>query len=495
MDYVNTGPSKPGIKAIKRVVVHLEQVCIENIHFEAYTTELGELLQARNLDPTKLIVKLSSPRVHRKDGPTTKLGSKIVDECQLAPSDSDKGMSQRLFTYLMNASPSDQSDMKMIINPPLQDVWRKKIAASSSQLRLHDLGDAFLHAIDEVICKMTNYRQLVPCDPVLSNNRSILFYFLQTKVYWVVITCYFNKFVLEDFDWYSPSYERVRCFKDMDIDLITEDLPETLKIALTDHSGNGVFPPVDTIKIIMRQTSHYKKYMAARLGCLVNNAVKAFEIYVSQIDPSSKESRFTKPLYKYIRAMKNGKKFEIVRSRGRHTNTIITFLELMDEIDPDYSQSRQLRLAPMSQKEFFLKLTNVCQKNIKRANKPCKFGMFFISPTAQSRILAVTQHPEQLRSGDLILDLLNQNQKYLKALANEHNKNKNKALASQIPSVPRANSGSKRKPSPSPARQSASSSGLQAMDVDDDAEVCICSMPNRVCRAKKHMRLKCDVRK
>jgi hypothetical protein len=193
--------------------------------------------------------------------------------------------------------------------------------------------------------------------------------------------------------------------------------------------------------------------------------------------------------------MKNGKKFEIVRSRGRHTNTIITFLELMDEIDPDYSQSRQLRLAPMSQKEFFLKLTNVCQKNIKRANKPCKFGMFFISPTAQSRILAVTQHPEQLRSGDLILDLLNQNQKYLKALANEHNKNKNKALASQIPSVPRANSGSKRKPSPSPARQSASSSGLQAMDVDDDAEVCICSMPNRVCRAKKHMRLKCDVRK
>jgi hypothetical protein len=64
-DYMDISklPADPNGGKIERVVIHLEQVSIENPHFEAYTKDLGELLQNRSSDMTKLIVKLSSSKV------------------------------------------------------------------------------------------------------------------------------------------------------------------------------------------------------------------------------------------------------------------------------------------------------------------------------------------------------------------------------------------------------------------------------------------------
>jgi hypothetical protein len=58
-------PTDPNARKIDRVVVHLEQMSIENAHFEEYTTELGQALQSRAPDLSKVIVKLSSSKVHR----------------------------------------------------------------------------------------------------------------------------------------------------------------------------------------------------------------------------------------------------------------------------------------------------------------------------------------------------------------------------------------------------------------------------------------------
>jgi hypothetical protein len=475
-----------GARKIERVVIHLEQLSIENPHFEEYTTELGELLQSRGTDLTSLIVKLSSPKVHRENGPTTKLGTTIVWSCSLAPSTSDKPMSQRLFEYLVNASADEQKEMNLQINTYIQRYWKSKIEASRSRLRLHDLGDAFLHALNEIVCPVSNYRQLIPADAVLKNNRSTLLYFLFDRVYWVTVSCYFNKFVLEAMGSYVPFYDRGFYLKGLNLDHIVKDFPQELKTAISCHDGGGIYPPVDSLRVIIRQTTHQScRHLAAQLGCITNRAVEALEYYLHKIAPTAKKSKMTTPHYRYLRVLEDRKQFEVVRSTGQHTNNIITLLDYVAEYDPYFLKMRTFRLAPISQKEFFEALVSASERNSCYPTRPCRMAMVQISPNAQTSInsTAYKAFIEQKIMGDLILDNLNKNQKHVKAIAKHYQVDKIKKSAQIPPPLQRASSsGSKRQKSISP----------QPMDTDG-ASVCTCSVTHP-CLAKKHVRIDARIR-
>ena len=67
---------------VDRVIVHLEQLFIDNKRSKLFTIEVGRLLQ-RLANVETCIVKLSQPHIHRGSGPMFKLDVKIAQACDL----------------------------------------------------------------------------------------------------------------------------------------------------------------------------------------------------------------------------------------------------------------------------------------------------------------------------------------------------------------------------------------------------------------------------
>ena len=55
--------------------------------------------------------------------------------------------------------------------------------------KFDDLGNALLHALDEILCGSSNYRPLIPATPTLHVNRSVILTILPDHIYWLVLQC------------------------------------------------------------------------------------------------------------------------------------------------------------------------------------------------------------------------------------------------------------------------------------------------------------------
>ena len=110
-------------------------------------------------------------------------------------------MYSALFRYIVKADDQQLQQMKITVHENVQKYWREKIAADSS-VKL-DVGDALLHALDELLCGSSNYRQLVPATPTVHVNRTIAVAVFPEMTYWVVLNCRWNAFVFENFGWFD----------------------------------------------------------------------------------------------------------------------------------------------------------------------------------------------------------------------------------------------------------------------------------------------------
>ena len=70
---------------VDRVVVHLEQMDIQNKNSKQFTVDLGRLLQRQVANTETCIVKMSQPHLHRPSGPLFRLGDQIVEDLKLKP--------------------------------------------------------------------------------------------------------------------------------------------------------------------------------------------------------------------------------------------------------------------------------------------------------------------------------------------------------------------------------------------------------------------------
>jgi hypothetical protein len=61
-----------------------------------------------------------------------------------------------------------------------------------------DLGDALLHALNEILCNCPRFQQLVPSSVTLQKNRTVVMVILPVKAYWITMKCFWNQFVIED---------------------------------------------------------------------------------------------------------------------------------------------------------------------------------------------------------------------------------------------------------------------------------------------------------
>jgi len=57
---------------------------------------------------------------------------------------------------------------------------------------------ALLHALNEILCGSSNYTPLIPSNPSLHVNRSVIVTVMPDEVFWVVMQCTWNVFVLEN---------------------------------------------------------------------------------------------------------------------------------------------------------------------------------------------------------------------------------------------------------------------------------------------------------
>jgi hypothetical protein len=327
-------------------------------------------------------------------------------------------MSAQLFEYVINATAEQQIDLGIEIDPSVQLYWKAKIMNSQKKPKLDDLGDAMLHALNELLCGSTNFRQLVPSSTSINNNRSVVIAVLPHTTYWIVMNCQFNLFVLEDLGTYESCLEG-KFYRSAEVEkLIADRLDQCLRVALTEFKGNSNILAVDDIKVIVKQIQGLDKYKLTRAqaGSLTQAAYNVVKGIVDR--SSSKDSKVFDKKDKfghvYVRTdTQSGQSFHVLKSSGKHLNAVMSFMEwfkenakrVMDKRDADLNQSEKLtffetleQLAASEESRLeMMKLSD-------RAKAKLKSGMFRAAET--KKLLA-----------DLVLISINKNQGHVKAIA------------------------------------------------------------------------------
>jgi hypothetical protein len=239
------------------VIVHIEQMALDNPHAKKFSIELGKLLQRQVGNVDTCVVKLSQPHVHRAGGPIFRMGKKIVDTLNLTPATyqpargqrkrpadehrrsckkeatcvfvilrmrrcrarfrsvplnseykKKKRMSAAVFKYFVEADELQQEDLKINITSEFQLVWKGDYFSRCERIKLDDVGDALLHALNDILCGGSNYKQLLPAASALHSNRTVAVAIYPTQAFWAVIHCTWNAFELENFGVYRVKTDR-----------------------------------------------------------------------------------------------------------------------------------------------------------------------------------------------------------------------------------------------------------------------------------------------
>ena len=74
--------------------------------------------------------------------------------------------------FAAHKADSDQlADLPFTMNDTFRFFWQDKLA--DSRVKLDDVGDALLHALDELLCGSNNFHQLPSTSPALHNNKTV----------------------------------------------------------------------------------------------------------------------------------------------------------------------------------------------------------------------------------------------------------------------------------------------------------------------------------
>jgi len=456
--------------AVDRVIVHLEQISIRNKNSKQFSIELGKLLQVQALDTERCIVKMSQPHIHRATGPLFHLGEEIIETLHLQPalhlqrrsraesnpavqqdpsysehSDVEpshetataqqsesteyrrkKKMSSDVFRYIMKATDVQLQQMKLTVEKTVQECWCQ-IIDSASSVKLDDVGDALLHALDELLCGSTNFKQLVPEAPSVLVNRTVAVAVFPDITYWIVLNCRWNTFVFENFGCFRSDL-RYCYYKDQSTaEKIKANFAqcEEVRPALHQFSDNLVYDRVDHIKVIVKQlTGHTDlRLKNEQAGALTDATLKAMKLICDGV--IGKNSKLINKPYKelgkmYVRIsdIHKDRKFQVVSSTGKHTNAILSCLSWMKQNFRDFVEHRREILDEYEKKKFFDAMLNVAQ------SKDNSIEMLHLSSTVKSKfrtddVSMYIQSDDTFKRNiaDLVLVAMSKNHQHVKAIA------------------------------------------------------------------------------
>ena len=347
------------------------------------------------------------------------LVSKVDDEYRRK-----KKMSAAIYKYFMNADQEQQLEMGVEVDSDVQNDWRNRISQLGSRAKLDDCGDALLHSLSEVLCGSSQYRQLVPASSPVTNNRTVVLAVLPHMTYWIVLNCNFNLFVLEDLGTYKSGLEG-KFFRCAEVEkLIVDGLSDSLRVALTDFSGNSIFQPVSDLKIVVKQLQGLHKYSLTRAqaGSLTQatyNAMKNLADSSSPVDSKLLDQN-DKTGRSYVRTdTATGHTFHVLKSSGKHLNAVLSFLEwfkenanrVLDKRDNDLNQSEKLL--------FFNTLENLAYRDEPRLE------MMKLSEVTKAKLVSGVFKDDESKKllADLILISINKNQSHVRAISANYRAN------------------------------------------------------------------------
>ena len=416
----------------------------------------------------KCVVKMSQPHIHRKNGPMFKLGDEIVEACSLTPasydaveqrvrrkrphpdsdvepSDSDsesdhisdrelqcdrnkeyrskKIMSSAVFRYFMNATNVQQAAMQVEVSPDVQQLWNN----CTTVRKFDDLGDALLHALDEILCSGSNYRQLLPPITALEANRTVVVLVLPDKICWTTTECLHNQITIQDFGVRDLDLDRGNYSDDRTVNTIHASLPENLYFALNKFESHYcVLNSTKYIKVVVKQLKQNtaQKLSGKAAGALTNATVKAMTTTCDRLLPSGtlRVENNKQAGWSYSRKCdSSGQQFVVMRSSGKQLNAILSCPQYMKSNMPNFVRDRPLRISKDDMASFFEALRQIALtttdfnsahlESIRLSSRVIERLKFFegMSSSFVKNILA-----------DLILIALNNNQQYIRGISDNY---------------------------------------------------------------------------
>ena len=431
---------------------------------------------------------MSQPHIHRFNGPLFRLGDEIVNELQLKPAlcvqkrskadanpsavaaavDDDeresldvepsdetavddqrqsesheyhekKRISSAFFRYIVDADEQKMEQMKLIVHEKVQNYWRHELALDS-KVKLDDAGDSVLHALDELLCGSSNFRQLVPAAPTVHVNRTVAVAAFPVVSYWIVLNCRWNAFVVENFGLLKCDL-RDNYYKDAStVDKIKTKIAQSTEIwpALSDFEGSVTYDAVDHIKVVVKQTTGHTHLGLTnkQAGALTDATVKAMKRLcdsVMGVNSTLFERRDRILGSQYIRTstVHRDRKFQVVNNTGKHTNAVLSCLSWMQHNFKNFVETRREFLSDAEKRKFYDAMRNAAQSDESRMEM-LKMSDYAKSKLRSDNIYAVTQtdHNFKRNIADLILIAMSKNQQHIKAVAAHSRKPSEKSKSS-----------------------------------------------------------------
>ncbi len=162
--------------------------------------------------------------------------------------------------------------------------WRRGQTSS-----WNDAGDALLHALNEILCGASKYRELTPSDMSLHCNRTIALALKPDYTYWTVLHCTWNTFELEDFGMYMTDIGARYFNSSLAVEDIKRNLTSKLQTALIDTSGGSAYRPVDFIKLVVKQLKGFADLKSEEAGTLTKSTVTALREIIDEAAGSTSQ--------------------------------------------------------------------------------------------------------------------------------------------------------------------------------------------------------------
>jgi len=166
-------------------------------------------------------------------------------------------MSSDIFKYVVNATESDLQDMHLTIDPDVQSRWQSE----NSVTKFDDLGDSLLHALNDILCGSSNYRQLIPSTPAVHTSRIVVLEIMPTTVYYAVLHCTWNVVTIEYFGTYDITLSSTRYEEQSTVHVIRSSFTGQLLAALTLHSASGPLLEVPEIQVVIKMLKGYDRLL------------------------------------------------------------------------------------------------------------------------------------------------------------------------------------------------------------------------------------------
>jgi hypothetical protein len=337
---------------------------------------------------------------------------------------SKKMMSTRLFRYLMEEMPRiEDTDITVTVEPTVQQRWATQTAVT----KFDDLGDATLHALNELLCGSGAYRQLIPAISTLHDNRTIVLKVVPDRLHFVILHCSWNIVTVEDLQAIKLDFPITTHFKEC-APTVADILERHVGDLIKDGEEKRGHRSADIIKVVVKQLTAYKsskEFTAYKAGCLTQSTFNAVQMLIEKLATENKciLAKTTRQDPKQgkiiIFSLSSGLKYHLNKSTGKHTNAIMSCMAWMDESSSKMVQ-RSLHLPAAKKREFFLKLKEVANQPVDEYGFHQLEQLRLDGPALNKFRSSKLSTDDETTLGDLLLIGLNKNMPHVGAIATHY---------------------------------------------------------------------------